>query len=208
MEIIFAGAGALGRVIYDFIYEKYNVVACVDDKPPKDHLFLDNIPVKNIDEISDYELSNARFVLSVLKPNDRISIVKRIMSRTGSFITYIDQTSFVSPFSSIGNGSIILPYSFIINKAKLGNYVHIHFNTTIGHDVVVENYCSFAPQCVIGGYARIGKGVTLGMGAKVLPQITIGDFATIGAGAVVTADVPSGATVVGNPAQVVKINRR
>jgi maltose O-acetyltransferase len=47
----------------------------------------------------------------------------------------------------------------------------------------------------------IGKNVWIGGGAIILPGVTIGDDAVIGAGSVVTRNVPAGATVVGNPAR-------
>jgi maltose O-acetyltransferase len=49
---------------------------------------------------------------------------------------------------------------------------------------------------------RIGRNVWIGSGAILLPGVTIGDDAIIGAGSVVTRDVPAGVTVVGNPARV------
>ena len=49
---------------------------------------------------------------------------------------------------------------------------------------------------------RIGRNVWIGGGAIILPGVTIGDDAIIGAGSVVTRDVPAGATVVGNPARL------
>ncbi|MDB5379316.1 MAG: maltose acetyltransferase [Rubritepida sp.] len=49
---------------------------------------------------------------------------------------------------------------------------------------------------------RIGADVWIGGGALILPGVTIGDGGIIGAGAVVTRDVPAGATAVGNPARV------
>jgi maltose O-acetyltransferase len=48
----------------------------------------------------------------------------------------------------------------------------------------------------------IGRNVWIGGGAIILPGVTIGDDALLGAGSVVTRDVPAGATVVGNPARV------
>jgi maltose O-acetyltransferase len=49
---------------------------------------------------------------------------------------------------------------------------------------------------------RIGENVWIGSGAIILPGLTIGADAIIGAGSVVTRDVPAGATVMGNPAKV------
>jgi acetyltransferase-like isoleucine patch superfamily enzyme len=51
---------------------------------------------------------------------------------------------------------------------------------------------------------RIRRGAYLGVGAIVLPGVTVGENGYVGAGAVVTADVPDRSVVVGNPARVVK----
>ena len=49
---------------------------------------------------------------------------------------------------------------------------------------------------------RIGRNVWIGAGANILPGVSIGDGAVIGAGSVVTRDVPAGATAFGNPARM------
>ena len=64
-------------------------------------------------------------------------------------------------------------------------------NVTIGREVETPNR---AP--------KIGRGVVLGTGATILGDISIGDFAKIGAGSVVTRDVPAGCTAVGVPARL------
>ncbi|MCE0760340.1 N-acetyltransferase [Marinobacter sp. G11] len=51
---------------------------------------------------------------------------------------------------------------------------------------------------------RICKGASIGANATILPGITIGKEAMVGAGAVVTQDVPSKAVVVGNPARIIR----
>jgi maltose O-acetyltransferase len=49
----------------------------------------------------------------------------------------------------------------------------------------------------------VGDNVFVGAGAVILPRLKIGEGSTIGAGCVVTRDVPAGATVVGNPAKLI-----
>ena len=49
---------------------------------------------------------------------------------------------------------------------------------------------------------RVGRGASIGSGATLLGGITIGENALVGAGSVVTKDVPAGATVAGNPARL------
>ena len=54
-----------------------------------------------------------------------------------------------------------------------------------------------------GKPVSIGSNVWIGGGALILPGVTVGDDAIVGAGAVVSRDVPKGATVAGNPARVI-----
>ncbi|MCH2046010.1 MAG: N-acetyltransferase [Saprospiraceae bacterium] len=53
-------------------------------------------------------------------------------------------------------------------------------------------------------HTHVGKGVSIGTSVTILGGVKIGDFAMLGAGAVITKDVPSKAVVVGNPAKIVR----
>jgi maltose O-acetyltransferase len=85
--------------------------------------------------------------------------------------------------------------------------VHIGDGTQIGP--AVQIYTADHPRDAetrrsgleFGRPVVIGKNVWIGGGAIILPGVTVGDDALIGAGSVVTRDVPAGATVVGNPAR-------
>ncbi len=79
--------------------------------------------------------------------------------------------------------------------------------------IVIHPEAEIGPNCLIfqgvtlgtgtgPGLPRIGAGVDIGAGAKLLGPITVGDGAKIGANAVVLCDVPAGATAVGIPARI------
>jgi len=57
------------------------------------------------------------------------------------------------------------------------------------------------PGAHLSGFVQIGLGVMVGTGASVLQKLKVGDYARVGAGALVTNNVNSGATVVGVPAR-------
>jgi serine O-acetyltransferase len=59
-----------------------------------------------------------------------------------------------------------------------------------------------------GGGPKLGDGVFVGTGARILGPVTIGDNANVGANAVVTKDVPAGCTAVGIPARVIEAAHR
>lgn len=82
---------------------------------------------------------------------------------------------------------------------------------TIGETAIVGDGCSLLHGVTLGGtgkeigdrHPKIGRGVLLSVGAKVLGNITIGDEAKVAAGSVVLKDVPAYCTVAGVPAKVV-----
>ena len=92
---------------------------------------------------------------------------------------------------------------------------------TIGRDVITGPEClfitgdhpvpadgeDFRSQLPITAPITVEPGVFLGACVVILPGVTVGRGAAVGAGAVVTISVPSGATVVGNPARVVRRRR-
>ena len=99
-------------------------------------------------------------------------------------------------------------------KAVIGNGVKIQNNVSLYDDVVIEDDVFCGPSCVFtnvsnprsavnrkNDYAetRVGFGATVGANATVVCGHDIGRYAFIGAGAVVTKDVPPYALIVGNP---------
>ncbi len=82
---------------------------------------------------------------------------------------------------------------------------------TIGETAVVGEGCSLLHGVTLGGtgkevgdrHPKIGRGVLLSVGAKILGNITVGDEAKVAAGSVVLKDVPAHCTVAGVPAKVV-----
>ena len=123
-----------------------------------------------------------------------------------------------------GEGVMVRPpfycdYGF---NLRLGANVFLNYNcvildtapVTIGDDTrigpAVQIYTADHPRDPAtrrsglekGVPVTIGRNVWIGGGAIILPGVSIGDDAIVGAGSVVTRDVPAGATVVGNPAKL------
>ncbi len=122
-------------------------------------------------------------------------------SSVGAF-TYIEVGSRISR-SSIGRFCSIAPYCIVGLAEHPTNYVSTHpiFYRQIpdlGYDLVAEDFHEELTE------TKIGSDVWLGVGAIVKGGVTIGHGAIVGAGAVVTKDVPPYAIVGGVPAQVIR----
>ena len=110
------------------------------------------------------------------------------------------------------------------HNLHFGDHVYANFNLTVVDDthVYVGNNVLFAPNVILAtaGHPidpelrkndyqfnmpiRIGNNVWLGAGVIVMPGVTIGDNSVIGAGSVVTKDIPSGVIAFGTPCAVVR----
>lgn len=130
-------------------------------------------------------------------------------------------------FAEIGDCCYIEPplhANFGGRHCHFGKYVYANFNLTMVDDthIYVGDNTMLAPNVVLAtaahpilphlraqGYqynlpVRIGKNCWLGAGVIVLPGVTIGDNSVIGAGSVVTKDIPANVVAVGNPCKVLR----
>ena len=130
-------------------------------------------------------------------------------------------------FAEIGEGCYIEPplhSNWGGHHVHFGKNVYANFNLTLVDDthIYVGDNTMFGPNVTLAtaghpilpelreqGYqynapVRIGKNCWLGAGVIVLPGITIGDNVVIGAGSVVTKDLPSDVVAVGNPCKILR----
>jgi len=119
----------------------------------------------------------------------------------------------------IGKG-VYIDFDVVIgSQVKIQNGASIYHGATIEDGVFVGPHVCFTndrlPRAITPdgqlkgdsdwevGHTLVKRGASIGAGAILLPGVTVGTFAMVGAGAVVTRDVPAHGLVVGNPAKLV-----
>ena len=138
----------------------------------------------------------------------------RIFNFVNAYGCSIGDNSKVGAFVEIQKGSTIGKNCKISSHTFICEGVHIDDNVFIGHGVMFTNDLfpratneDGTPQTEADWNVietRVSKGASIGSNATILCGITIGEHAMIGAGSVVTKNVPPRAVVAGNPARVIK----
>ena len=120
----------------------------------------------------------------------------------------------------IGSNCVLGQNVNVGNNVRIGNYVKIQNNVSIYEGVELEDYVFCGPSMVFTNvidprskYPQVGsqyylktlvkEGASLGANSTIVCGHTVGRYSFVGAGAVVTKDIPDFALVVGNPARIV-----
>jgi len=137
----------------------------------------------------------------------------RIFDFVNAYECEIGDDTKVGPFVEIQKGAVIGKNCKISSHSFICEGVTIEDGVFIGHGVMFTNDKHPRARNDDGSMRTekdwrviptlVKHGAAIGTNATILPGVTIGENALVGAGAVVTKDVPPGATVVGNPARIV-----
>ena len=132
--------------------------------------------------------------------------------------TRIWHFSHVMPKATIGNDCSLGQNVFVANDVSIGNKVKIQNNVSLYTGVICEDEVFLGPSVVLTNVINprsaverkneykstyLRKGCTIGANATIICGVEIGKHAFIGAGAVVTRDVPDYALIVGNPGRFI-----
>lgn len=155
-------------------------------------------------------LNNEKQSLNNVKVGQNV----KIFNFVNAYGCSIDEGSKVGAFVEIQKGSSIGKNCKISSHSFICEGVHIEDNVFVGHGVMFTN--DLFPRATNADGSQqtdadwtmietfVKQGASIGSNATILCGITIGENALIGAGAVVTKDVPPNTIVAGNPAKILK----
>lgn len=214
MDIAIFGAGGFGREIQKLIFEinkssdsKHNLIGFFDDGLKKGDIVSDLSILGGINEINNWN-SDLGIILAIGNSVTRKKVFEKINNPKIKYPTLVHpNTSFNSDYNSLGLGTIICEGCIFTCNISVGDFVIINLQCTVGHDAVIEDFCSLMPAVNVSGNVHLGKTVFVGTGVKFVNDVKIGENTIIGAGAVVSKNLPSNCTAVGVPAKPIKFHQ-
>ena len=130
---------------------------------------------------------------------DRIKIQKLFREAGLKLDAIIHPTAYVCGSATLGAGTQVLAQAVVAASSMLGDACIVNHKASVDHDCVVGAGVHLAPGATVCGCVTIENNVMVGANAVVLPRLKIGSGSIIGAGAVISKDVPPDSTIVGNP---------
>lgn len=208
------GAGGYGREVMPLARKQLQK----NGKPLESLFFIVDNPetesvngtkVMSLTDFIQIESERRYLTYAIADSKVRYSLKNRIQGSEVLDWTVVAENCVVMDEVIIGLGSILSPFVTITSNVTIGSSFHANLYSYVGHDCVIGDYVTFAPGVKCNGNVVIGNHAYVGTGAIIRPgesgnPLTVGEAAVIGMGSVVTKDVPSGVTVFGNPAKIIK----
>ena len=198
------GAGGHARVIYEIIKTctNFSVVGFMDDNKQRSgenflgyELITDMSKFENLNS----ELNIRKIFIAVGENAIRETIAKKMLDF--EFPIIIHSNAIVGGDVKIGAGTVIMPGVVIEPGAVIGEHCILNNGAIVGHGCRIADYCHISGNAVVSGEVIIGEGSLVAIGSCITPRVNIGKQCLIGAGSVVSRDIPDGTKMVGNPAR-------
>lgn len=213
-KVVILGAGNFGRETLDVfnavnkITPTFDVLGFLDDNEQKQGKILNGKPILGgIDWLQGKDLNSIKAICGVGEPHVRCKIIWKAEKLGVQFCNVIHPTAVMTDLVDMGVGIVITAGCILTCNITIKDHVHLNLDTTVGHDVVMENFVTTAPGVHISGQVDIGEGTYFGTGAVTVDKIKIGEWTIIGAGAVVAKSLLANVTAVGVPAKVIKTHK-
>lgn len=181
----------------------------LDNDPAKRDTIFHGIPVLGgLDLVPSLRGENVAFVNLITGSTKVRHQTTRQIVEGGGRLANLIHPSIDLTMTKLGVGLYLQEGVLLQAEVELGDNTSVHIGAVIGHESKVGQSVFIAHAVSVSGSCAIGDGTFVGTNATILPRVKIGCWATIGAGSVITKDVPDYAVVVGNPGKVIRFNEQ
>jgi sugar O-acyltransferase (sialic acid O-acetyltransferase NeuD family) len=212
-RLILIGASGHAKVVADAAARSglFTVVVFLDDHKPKGTPFFGASVLGAAADLAALTRAHALDAFFVAIGDDaaraRVADAARASARGLAFATIIHPSAVVAEGAAVGAGSVVMAGAVVQPGARVGEGVIVNTRASVDHDAVLEDFAAISPGVSLGGHVQVGAHAFVGIGASVVHGARIGRHCVVGAGAVVTGDLPSHTVAVGVPAKVIRSRR-
>lgn len=208
--MIIIGAKGFAKEILEILYQLNQLEDVVfyddvnSDIPEK---LYDRFPVlTSLPQAENYfKTTDNKFTIGIGDPVLRKNIFEKFTAIGGKFTSTISPKADIGHFNtSVAEGCNIMTGTILTNDIVINKGALINLNCTIGHDSVIGDFVEMSPGVNVSGNCTIGDYSNLGTNCIILPKIKIGRNVIVGAGSVVTKDLPDNCMAIGVPAKIMK----
>jgi sugar O-acyltransferase (sialic acid O-acetyltransferase NeuD family) len=205
-RVCIVGAGGFGRETLNLYRDAGREAEVsgfvVEDKYWERNQVVNGKPVFPWSEIAGWP-RETRFVVAIGSA-ERGRLIAELARLGFAFDTVIHPTVPSSPWVRFGEGCIVCAGNILTVQIDVGAHTIINLACTVGHDTTIGRIVTLSPGVNVSGRVTIEDEAFIGSGAAIIERIRIGTGAVIGAGSVVTRDIPPKVLAVGVPARVIK----
>ena len=211
VRVLILGAGGHAQVVADILLRAHQAgasaypIGFLDDNPALIGITIMGLRVLGTVAQLD-EFDHDAVIVAIGDNCTRARLFKSVQARGEQIVNAVHPAAVLAPDVRLGRGVMICAGVVINIGTVIGDNVILNTGCTVDHHNLIGNHAHIAPGVHLGGNVTIGEGTLVGIGAVALPQRAVGAWSVIGAGSVVTKDIPAYATAVGVPARVVKRN--
>ncbi|MBX4264098.1 NeuD/PglB/VioB family sugar acetyltransferase [Clostridium estertheticum] len=173
-DLLIIGAGGHGRVVLETaeLEGRWDNIKFLDDRTDVDMVLGHRI----IGKMDDYKRFSGKYEYAIVCIGDnekRLELIKEILKVGYKVPVIIHPKAFVSKYSEIGNGSVILAGVVINTGARIGMGCIININSSVDHDCVVEYGVHVCSGAVVRSMCKVGKLSYVGAGAVVKSGVVL-----------------------------------
>ena len=201
--VIFGAGGHAVSVANVAISAGYKIAYFIDVNKKADYLLGIKI-IRDISELGNKE--DYEYCIAIGDNALRERIYNELINEHNDikFPSLIHQSAVISSFSSIGDGTLVMPNAIVGPNSNVGKFCIINSQSSIDHDCNMLDFSSLAPNAATGGAVKVGYRSAISIGAVVKQGLQIGDDCVLGANSYLNKNLSNNKIAYGNPAKEVR----
>lgn len=186
-KIILIGGGGHCKACIDVIEQTgcYHILGILDKHDKLGTQLLGYKYIGTDDDIASYQHKDIEFLITLgqmKSPDVRKKIFNLIQISGNKLATIVSPRAYVSKWSSLGNGTIVMHDSLVNSNTRVGDNCIINTKALVEHDCIIGNHCHISTGAVINGNVNIGDDSFFGSNAVAIQSTTIAKKSFIKAG--------------------------